>query len=133
VVEGVDLAAEVVLALTDDFKLLLADFAAFGIEGFCVDASFQSSGVGLANAGAEIHGQAAFQHLREAAEFFADGFRLPNEGAKHAVLGTLGINEVVAIDHRRRLELSVDTAVSLLQTAGIPRHIEVEEVMAVSL
>ena len=43
------------------------------------------------------------------------------------------IDEIVAIDLRLGLELAVDAAVALLKAAGVPRHVEMEQVPAVGL
>ena len=40
---------------------------------------------------------------------------------EHAIFGPLGQDEVVATNFFRRLELTVDAPVALLDAAGIPR------------
>ena len=49
------------------------------------------------------------------------------------VLGALREHEVVAADLRCRLQLAVDAPVALLDPAGVPRQVEVEQVGAVCL
>ena len=39
-----------------------------------------------------------FQHLRKAAQFFADRFHFANQGGKNTVLWALRVVEVVAVD-----------------------------------
>ena len=72
-------------------------------------------------------------HLREAAELLLDRLGLPDEHLEHAVLDALGQHEVVAAHLVGRLELAVDAAVALLDAAGVPGQVEMEEVRAVRL
>ncbi len=60
-------------------------------------------------------------------------FGLADQHGEDAVLGPLLVDEVVAEDFVLRLELAVDAAVALLHAAGVPRHVEVEQVPAVGL
>ena len=69
----------------------------------------------------------------ERAELARDDVDLAHEGLEHAVLGALGIDEVVAAHLRLGLERAVDAAVALLEARGVPRQIEVEEVGAAGL
>ena len=62
-----------------------------------------------------------------------DGPGLGDEYFQHPVLRPLRQDEVVAADLRRGLELAVDAAVALLDAAGVPGQVEVEEVGAVGL
>ena len=71
--------------------------------------------------------------LRQAAELALDGLGLAHEHLEHPVLDPLGQHEVVAAHLGRRLQLAVDAAVALLDAAGVPRQVEVEEVGAVGL
>ena len=72
-------------------------------------------------------------HLRQAAQLGLDGLGLADEHLQHAVLGALGQDEVVAAHLGRRLQLAVDAAVALLDAAGVPGQVEVEQVGAVGL
>ena len=74
-----------------------------------------------------------FQHLRKAAQFFADGFHFADEGRQDTVLGTLRVVEVVAVDFGSRLKLAVDAAIALFEARGIPGNVEVEEIGAMGL
>ena len=49
------------------------------------------------------------------------------------VFRALGEHEVVAIHFLRGLQLAVDPAVALLDAAGVPGQVEVEEIRAVGL
>ena len=89
--------------------------------------------VAAADAVLERIGQAAFDDLRKAPQFELDGLGLPHEHLEDAVLDALLVDEVVAEDFVFGLELAVDPAVPLLHAAGIPRHVEVEEVPAMGL
>ena len=44
------------------------------------------------------HVSGSFEHLREAPEFLADGFRFPHKRLKHPVLGTLGAFRADPVD-----------------------------------
>jgi hypothetical protein len=57
---------------------------------------------------------------------------LPDQHLEHAVFDPLRQHEVVAADFGG-LELAVDAAVALLDAAGVPGQVEVEEVGAVRL
>ena len=72
-------------------------------------------------------------HLRQAAELALDGLGLADEHFQHAILLALRQDEVVTAHLGLRLELAVDAAVALLDAAGVPRQVEVEEVGAVGL
>ena len=72
-------------------------------------------------------------HLGETAEFLLDGLSLLDEHFQHAVLGALRKHEVVATHLFCRLQLAVDAAVALLDAAGVPGQVEVEQVGAVRL
>ena len=74
-----------------------------------------------------------FEHRRQAAEFFADGFGLAHQGADDMVFGTLREDEVMAADDLFALELAVDATVALLHAGRIPRDVEMEEIGAVVL
>ena len=86
-----------------------------------------------ADALAERPGEPGVDHLRQAAQFLLDRLCLPDEHRENAVFGPLGVDEVVTEDLRLGLELAVDAAVALLHAAGIPGHVEVEQVPAVRL
>ena len=58
---------------------------------------------------------------------------LRDQHLEHAVLGALRQHEVVAAHLGGGLELAVDAAVALLDAAGVPGQVEVEEVGAVGL
>ena len=99
----------------------------------CLDLARQPLGVAVADALPEAALDVVVDHLREAAELLLDRLGLPDEHLEHAVLDALGQHEVVAADLGGRLELAVDAAVALLDAAGVPRQVEVEEIRAVRL
>jgi hypothetical protein len=72
--------------------------------------------------------QGAVNHLRQAAQLRADGLRFANQYVEDAVLGTLDIAEIAALDHLVRLQLVVDAAVALFHAAGVPGNVEMKQV-----
>ena len=80
-----------------------------------------------------VSGQAAFEHLRKAAQLAFDQFRLLDQDFENPVLLAIGVDEIVAVDLGAGLELSVDAAVALFETARIPGNVEMEQVPAVGL
>ena len=104
-----------------------------GVEVGRLDLARQPLGVAVADALPEPALDVVVDHLREAAQLLLDRLGLADEHLEHAVLGALGQDEVVAADLVGRLELAVDAAVALLDAAGVPRQVEVEEVGAVRL
>ena len=89
--------------------------------------------VPVADAAAQPPLDVVVDHLRQAAQLALDGPGLPDQHLQHLVLFTLRQHEVVAAHLGRRLQLAVDAAVALLDPAGVPRQVEVEEVGAVGL
>src|SRR5262249_13719805 len=77
--------------------------------------------------------QTRFDDGGETPELTADDFGLMDEHLQHTVLRPLPVEKVVATDLRLGLELAIDAAVPLLESARVPRHVEVEEVCAVRL
>src|SRR5438128_1711675 len=75
-----------------------------------------------ADAAAKGVGEASVDHLGQAAQLFADRLRLADQDGEDAVFGALAIDEVVAEDFDRGLELAVDPTVALLHAAGVPGH-----------
>ena len=130
---ALDLRLQVLLALARGLELLLGDALLLRIEVRLLDLARQSLGVAVADALAEPALDVVVDHLREAAELLLDGLGLPDEHLEHAVLDALRQHEVVAADFGGRLELAVDAAVALLDAAGVPGQVEVEEVRAVRL
>ena len=82
---------------------------------------------------ADVFGQAAFEHLGDAAEFLADAFGLLDQNFENAVFGPLRVNEIAAEHFAGRLQLAVDAAVALVEAAGVPGQIEVKQIEAVAL
>ena len=78
-------------------------------------------------------GQPGVDHLGQAAQLSLDGLGLADEGHQDAILGALLVDEIMAEDLGARLELAVDPPVALLHPAGVPGHVEMEEVPAVGL
>ena len=77
--------------------------------------------------------QAGINHLGEAAQFATDLLSLLDEDSQDFVFRTLFVVEVVAEDFILGLKFPVDTSVTLLHSAGVPRNIKVEQVPAVGL
>ena len=71
--------------------------------------------------------------LREAAKLLLDSFRLPDQHLEHPIFDPLREHKIVAVHFRRRLELAVDAAVALLDTARIPGQVEMEEIRTMRL
>ncbi len=94
-------------------------FVAFQLAG-------ERGDVAVADAVLQAFGKAGFEHLREAAQLALDGIRLSDEDFENAVFLAVGVDEVVAEDLGFGLELAVDPAVALFETAGVPRDVEVE-------
>ncbi len=72
-------------------------------------------------------------HLRQAPELPPDRLGLTDEHLEHVVLHPLREHEVVAADLGGRLQLAVDPPVALLDSPGVPRQVEVEQIGAVRL
>ena len=78
-------------------------------------------------------GNVSIEDLCDAAEFLPDKFHLVYQYLQNAVFGPLGIDEVTAEHFVGRLQLAVDAAVALIETARVPWQIEVKKVMAMAL
>ena len=77
--------------------------------------------------------QPLVEHGAEPAELAIDRLGLLDDPAEDRVLLAVLVEEVAAIDRRRRLELAVDAAVALLEPGRVPGDVVVEEVGAVLL
>ena len=131
---ALDLLAQVVLALARRLELLLGDPLALGVEVGLLDLAGERArrrGGGCRRC--RRRSMLVVDHLREAAQLALDRLGLAHEHLEHAVLGALREDEVVAADLVGRLELAVDAAVALLDAAGVPGQVEVEQVGAVGL
>ena len=78
-------------------------------------------------------GHPAFEHRGGAAELGADALRLLHEHLEYPILGALAVEEVAAEHLAGGLELAVDAAVALVETARVPGQVEVEQIGAVAL
>jgi hypothetical protein len=87
----------------------------------------------VADALAEPALDVVINHLRKAAELPLNCFCLFDEHLEHPVLNALRQDKVVAAYFRGRLELAVDAAVTLLDAAGVPGQVEMEQVRAMRL
>ena len=129
-----DLGLEVLLAFARGFELLGRDALAFPVEIRRLDLADEPLRIPVANpASMKPAFDVVVDHLGEAAKLALDGLRLPHQHFQNPVLGPLRKHEVVAAHPRRRLQLAVDAAVSLLDTSRVPGEVEVEEVGAVGL
>ena len=133
VAQPVDLLAQGILTLACRLQLFLDGLSPVGVEVGRLDLAFEGVHLVAANPGSERVGEPGVDHLRQAAELFLDGLGLADEGHQDAILGTLLVDEVMAEDLGARLELPVDPPVALLHPAGVPGHVEMEEVGAVGL
>ncbi len=86
-----------------------------------------------ANSLAERFRESSIDDLGETAQLALDRVSLADQHLKDAILWPLLVNKVVAEDLVLRLELSVDAAIPLLHATGVPRHVEVKQVPAMSL
>ena len=86
-------------------------------------------------ANAVLHHQikTAVDHLRQAAQFLANGLCLADKRSQHPVFGSLLIEEVPAIHVWIWLEFAVNATVPLLHAAGVPRYVKMEDIPAVCL
>ena len=127
-----DLRLEVLPAFTGGFQLLGRDPLLLPVEVRRLDLPCEVLRVPVADAAAKT----AFDvvdHPGQAAELALDRLGLPDQDFQDMVLGALRKHEVVAAHPRGRLQLAVDASVALLDAAGVPGQIEVEEVGAVRL
>ena len=130
---ALDLLVEISLSGARRLQLLRGNAAAARIRVRLLDLARQLAGVAAADARAEAAFDVVVDHLRQAAELPPDGLGLADQHLKHAVLLALRQHEVVAADLGGRLQLAIDAAVALLDAAGVPRQVEVEQVGAVRL
>jgi hypothetical protein len=72
-------------------------------------------------------------HLAGGAELRADEFRFPHQGLEDDIFFALLIDEIAAPDLRRRLQLSVNAAVPLLQPRRVPGKVDMDQVMTAHL
>ena len=128
-----DLLRQVVPPVARRLQLLLGDLPADLVEIGSLYSLLQPVGVVVADAAAQPPLDVVVDDLRQAAQLAIDGLGLAHQHLEHAVLDPLRQHEVVAAHLRRRLQLAVDAAVALLDAAGVPRQVEVEEVGAVGL
>ena len=130
----VDLRLEVFLAFARGVELLGRDPLSLPVEVRRLDLPREAVRVAVANPpAAKSAFDVVVDHLGEAAELVPDGLGLLHQHVEDSVLGALRKHEVVAAHRRRRLQLAVDALVPLLDAAGVPGEVEVEEVSAVRL
>jgi len=86
--------------------------------------------VGMADAHLQRISQVSFHNLGKTPELLLNGLRLPDQHPQNTVFDALLVDEVMAADLRTWLKLAVDAAVSLFHAAGVPRHVEMKQVMA---
>ncbi len=107
--------------------------ALVGVEIGRLDLVLEGVDLVAADTGAEGLGEPGVDDLCQAAELFLDRLGLAHEGGENSIFRALLVYEVVAEDHVFGLELAVDPAVALLHAAGVPGHVEMEEIPAVGL
>ena len=130
---ALDLGLQFLLTCAGRFELLLGDALRLCVEVCLLNRSREPLGIAVADALPETALNVVVDHLREATELLLDGLSLPDEDLEDAVFDPLRQREVVTADFVGWLELAVDAAVTLLDTARIPRQVKVEEVRAVRL
>ena len=121
---GIGLAHRLEIVPGAPLSIGLLDMIDFGrhlIDAAAIDA-----------AGAQF-GNAGFDDRGGAAELLADDFGFFDEPPQHPVLRPLRVDEIAAIDARRRLQLAVDAAVALFETARVPWQVEVKQVATMAL
>ena len=131
--EQVDLFAQVVLTLAGRFQFIVHGLPLFGIEVGGFDVVLQGVDPIAADTELQRVGQAGVDDLGQAAEFLLDGLRLADQNSENPIFRSLLVDEVVAVDRVGVLELAVDAAVALFHSAGVPGHVEMEQVPAVRL
>ena len=130
---ALDLRLQIVLALARGLELLLGDALRLRVEVGLPRSRARAARRRGGGCPAEPALDVVVDDLREAAELLLDRLGLPDEHLEDAVLDALRQDEVVAADLVGRLELAVDAAVALLDAAGVPGQVEVEQVGAVGL
>ena len=78
-------------------------------------------------------GDTRFEHLRGAAELLANAFHLVHQHLQDTIFRPLDEDEVTAEHLVGWLQLAVDAAVALVETARVPGQIEMTQVMAMAL
>ena len=130
---SLDLRLEVLLPLACGFELLGRDALLLPVEVRRCDLPCEALRVPVTDAPAKAPLDVVVDHLGKAAELALDGLGLLHQDFENAVLLALREHEVVTTHLRRRLKLAVDAPVALLDAAGIPGQVEVEEIGAVGL
>ena len=82
---------------------------------------------------AERLDQVLVEDRAEPAQLAIDGLGLLDDAAEDRVLLPVLVEEVAAIDRRRRLKFAVDSAVALFEPGRVPGNVVVEQVEAVTL
>ena len=82
---------------------------------------------------ADRPGNSRFEHLRDAAELFANPFHLVHQHLQDTILRPLDKDEVPAEHLVGGLQFAVDAAVALIETTRVPWQVEVEQIMTVAL
>ena len=73
------------------------------------------------------------EHFAGSAELAADHLGLADERVEHAILFPLVVEEVAASHDLGRLQFAVDAAVALFEARGVPRQIDMDEIVAAGL
>src|SRR5271157_3758945 len=131
--KSVDLCFELLLTLARLLKFFFHDALTVRLGIGPLEFLLESGDVTVADALLESSGEPAFEHLRKASQLLLDGLGLSCQHFQDPVLLAVGVDEVVAVDLFVRLEFAVDPTVALFQAAGVPGHVEVEQVPAVGL
>ena len=131
--EAVDLLAQGGLPLAGRFQFVVDGATVMRHRGRPRRSRRPAGQSRAADALAERLGQLGIDDLGQAAEFLLDRLRLADQHLQNAIFGPLRVDEVMAEDLGLGLELAVDAAVALLHAAGIPGHVEVEQVPAMRL
>ena len=128
-----DLILQVLLALAGALQLLFCDPLPLLVQVRFLDLLGELVGGRVADAASKESLHIVVDDLRQAAQLPLDPLRLPDQHLENAVLGPLGQDEVVTAHFPSGLKFAVDAAVPLLDPAGVPRKVEVEQVGAVGL
>jgi hypothetical protein len=121
--QPIDLLLQLLLSLARGLKLFEDCCLAFAISeiGYLVCKTLR---IALADATRQHAGCFGFEDLSHAAELLANGFGLAYQRIEHGIFRSLGEDKVPASDDRSRLQLAVNSSIALLQSARIPREVE---------
>src|SRR6516225_6692688 len=129
----VNLLSKTFLTFSSDLQLFIHGRLLQSVKRCCFDLSFDLHRARPDDAALESFCQSVFDDLSEAAKFTPDRVGLIYQSSQHSVLRPLRVNKIVTVHGLRRLELAINAAVALFESARIPWDIEVKEVVTMRL